>query len=136
MILSAEGLWHADPVDDAMSAAIQRFARSPHGRIEQLSQWIGMSSRQLLRRFTTAVGYGAKMFQSVLRFQRPLNLTGHTGAPSNLAQLSADAGYADQAHMTREVQRFSGSPPTLLLRSAQCVLRLSDLFKTTCDREQ
>jgi AraC-like DNA-binding protein len=129
-------LAHADPVDEVVRAAIQWLARHPHGRIDQLSRWIGISSRQLQRRFTTAVGYGAKMFQSVLRFQRLLNLTGRTSVPRNLAQLSADAGYADQAHMTREVQRFSDSPPTLLLRSAQCALRLSDLFKTTCDRDR
>jgi hypothetical protein len=38
-------------------------------------------------------------------------------------------GYADQAHMTREVRRFSGSPPTVALRSAICALRLSELLK-------
>jgi len=68
------------------------------------------------------------MFQSVLRFQRLLNLAGSTNAPRSLAQSSVDAGYADQAHMTREVQRFSGSPPTVLLQSARCALRLSDLL--------
>jgi transcriptional regulator GlxA family with amidase domain len=101
----------------------------PHGRIEQLSKWIGISSRQLRRRFATAVGYGPKMFQSVLRFQRLLNLAGRTSAAPNLAQFSVAAGYADQAHMTREVRRFSGSPPAVLLPSAQSALRLSDLFE-------
>jgi AraC-like DNA-binding protein len=119
-----------EPVDDAMKAAIRWLARHPHGRMEQLSRWIGFSNRQLQRRFTTAVGYGPKMFQSVLRFQRLLNLAGRAHARWNLAQFSADAGYADQAHMTREVQRFSGSAPRVLLRSARSALRLSDLLET------
>jgi AraC-like DNA-binding protein len=121
----------ADAVDEGMRVTIQWLADHPHGRIQRLSQWIGMSSRQLQRRFTTAVGYGPKLFQSILRFQRLLNLAGRTSAPPNLAQVSADSGYADQAHMTREVQRFSGTPPTVLLPSARCALCLSDLVKKT-----
>ena len=121
----------ADPIDERMSAAIKWLAGHPHGRIEQLSQWIGISSRQLQRRFATAVGYGPKMFHSILRFQRLLSISDRAGTQRNLAQFSADAGYADQAHMAREVQRFSGTPPTVLLPSARCALGLSDLVKKT-----
>src|SRR5215469_119442 len=32
--------------------------------------------------------------------------------------------------MTREAERFAGCTPTVLIRSATCTLRLSDLFKT------
>jgi AraC-like DNA-binding protein len=123
-----ERLAHPGPVDDAMCAAIRWLANHPGGRIAQLSRWIGCSSRQLQRRFTSAVGYGPKTFQSVLRFQRLLNLAARAVAPGSLAQFSMDAGYADQAHMTREVQRFSGSPPSVLLRSAQSTLCLSSLL--------
>jgi AraC-like DNA-binding protein len=124
---------HADPVDEGATAGIQWLARHPHGRIEELSRWIGMSRRQLQRRFTAMVGYGPKTFQSVLRFQRLLNLTSRANTQRSLAQVSGDAGYADQAHMTREVQRFSGSPPTAVLRSARCALQLSDLLRSACD---
>jgi AraC-like DNA-binding protein len=129
-------LAHAAPIDPATSAAIEWLARHPHGRMKQLSQWTGFSSRQLQRRFTAAVGYGPKMFQSVLRFQRVLNLPCRTKAPRNLAHISADAGYSDQAHMTREVQRFSGSPPTVLLRSALSALRLSPLLDPPADPDR
>jgi AraC-like DNA-binding protein len=126
----------ADAVDESMRASIQWLARHPHGRIEQLSQWLGFSRRQLQRRFIAAVGYGPKMFQSVLRFQRLLKLSGRTGTPRNLAEFSAEAGYADQAHMTREVQRFSGCAPTVLLSSARCTLGLSDLLNTVSERDR
>ncbi len=101
----------ADPIDQGMTAAIEWLAGRPHGRIEGLSQWMGISSRQLQRRFVL------------------LSLSGRTSAPRGLARVSAEAGYADQAHMTREVQRFSGAPPTVTLSFARCALGLSDLVK-------
>ena len=120
----------AVPLDQDVSAAIYWLARYPNGRVEQLSQWLGLSHRQLQRRFWVAVGYGPKMFHSVLRFQRLLHLASSVREPQSLARLAAAAGYSDQAHMTREVGRYSGSPPARLLRSAACTLRMSNLFKT------
>ncbi len=118
------------PVDRAVLAGIQWLGRHPQGRVRQLSQWAGISERQLHRRFCSAIGYGPKMFQSVLRFQRLLNTARDTNTLPSLANLAASAGYADQAHMTRDVQRLAGVRPTALLGSAESTLRMSDLFKT------
>ena len=120
----------ATPPDSAVVASIRWLARHPHATVEQLSRWIGISHRQLQRRFSAAVGYGPKMFQSVLRFQRLLNCASRPLGPVSLADLAAVAGYADQAHMTREVQRFAGCTPRAVIPSAACTLRMSDLFKT------
>jgi AraC-like DNA-binding protein len=125
-------LAHPAPLDHAVIAAVQWLAKHPNGQIEQLSRLIGISSRQLHRRFSDAVGYGPKMFQSVARFQSLV----HLASPRNnnrdntraLVQLSADAGYSDQAHMTREVRRFSGVPPARLLRFVESPLRMSGLI--------
>lgn len=76
------------------------------------------------------MGYGPKTFQSVLRFQRLLKIAKESDIRQALAELAADAGYADQAHMTREFRRFANVQPTELLRSAECTLQMSDLFKT------
>ncbi len=118
------------PLDQNVLAGIEWLSRHPHGRIEQLSHWIGISERQLHRRFLAAIGYGPKMFQSVLRFQRLLKTARETSAEQSLADLAASAGYADQAHMTRDVHRFADIRPTMLLRSAESTLQMSDLFKT------
>ncbi len=125
----------AGAADPEISAAIHWIAGHPNGRVEQLSRWLGFSHRHLQRRFSAAVGYGPKMFQSVLRFQRLLHLAAISGEPRSLVYLAAEAGYADQAHMTREVGRYSESPPSELLRSAQSTLRMSDLFKTQACRQ-
>jgi AraC-like DNA-binding protein len=121
---------HSAPFDQGVLAGIEWLSRRPHGRIEQLSRWIGISERQLHRRFSAAVGYGPKMFQSVLRFQRLLKIARESGVEQHLADLAARAGYADQAHMTRDVHRLANIRPTLLLRSAESTLQMSDLFKS------
>jgi len=118
------------PLDAEVRAAIDWLARHPNGRVQQLSRWLGLSHRHLQRRFSAAVGYGPKTFQSVLRFQRLLHLASSAREQQSLAHLAAAAGYADQAHMTREVGRYAGSPPARLLPSVASTLRMSDLFKT------
>jgi AraC-like DNA-binding protein len=128
-ILAARSSRATTSHDPTITTSLYWLARHPHGRIDQLSQSLGISSRQLHRRFAAAVGYSPKMFQSVLRFQRLLHFAGNH-APQSLADLAAHAGYSDQPHMTREVQRFAGCTPTALLPSAGCTLRMSDLFKT------
>jgi len=117
-------------LDQAVLAGIRWLSRYPQGRIGQLSRCIGISERQLHRRFSAAIGYGPKMFQSVLRFQRLLKTARATGPEQSLADLAVSTGYADQAHMTRDVHRFASLRPTELLRSSESTLQMSDLFKT------
>src|SRR5260370_38809169 len=62
----------ANPIDEEINAAIDGIAGHPHGRIDRLSQWIGISSRQLQRRCPAAVGDVPKLFRSILGFQRLL----------------------------------------------------------------
>jgi AraC-like DNA-binding protein len=75
----------------------------------------GLGDRQLRRRFAAAVGYGPKTLERVLRFQRFLALARAATAPPSLARLAFEAGYADQAHLTRECSRLAGLPPAALL---------------------
>ena len=127
------GLKTAKPLDQAVLASVSWLTRHHEGSISELSAWLGISSRQLHRRFVNAVGYGPKMLQSVLRFQRLLYALGGKRPGRTLAALAADLGYSDQAHMTREVQRFANCSPTALPSSAGCTLAMSDLFKTHGD---
>ncbi|HEY2823612.1 MAG TPA: AraC family transcriptional regulator [Candidatus Acidoferrum sp.] len=121
-------LRNATASDAEVTAGIQWLARHPGGRMGQLSRFVGISSRQMQRRFSAAVGYGPKTFQSVLRFQRLLFLASNGVGQLDLADLAARTGYADQSHMTREVQRFAGKPPREMLSSAGCALRLADFL--------
>jgi len=116
--------------DRAVMFSIQWIAKHPEGRIGQLIRLVGVGERQLRLRFSIAIGYGPKMFQSVIRFQRLLKTAAETKGAVRLADLAVNMGYADQAHMTREVQRFADNKPTALLGHAECTLQMSDLFKT------
>jgi len=70
--------------------------------------------RQLRRRFHDAVGYGPKTLQRVLRFQRFVRALDACGGACDLAASAAEAGYADQAHLTRECVALSGMTPAAL----------------------
>jgi AraC-like DNA-binding protein len=78
---------------------------------------LGIGDRQLRRRFGDAVGYGPKTLERILRFQHFLALARERGSRPDLARLALDAGYADQAHLTRECSRLAGLPPAALLAS-------------------
>jgi AraC-like DNA-binding protein len=121
---------NAGSIDNMTREGIRWIARHPHEPVERLSRRLGLSSRQIQRRFAAAVGYGPKLFQSVFRFQRLLHEAHETGSRRTLADLATHAGYSDQSHMTREFQRFANCPPSSLLRSASSTLGMSDLFKT------
>jgi AraC-like DNA-binding protein len=102
----------AERVDPLARAAALGLA-APGARVAALGDALGISERQLRRRFADAVGYGPKTLARVLRFQRFLSLADR--APEDLAGLAFAAGYADQAHLTRECLRLSGRTPATLL---------------------
>lgn len=97
------------PPDHAVQAAFIRLT-NPRQRVEMLADDLGFSERQLRRRFHAAVGYGPKTLQRVLRLQRFRTL-----ASSDLVHAALDAGYADQAHLTRECGALTGLTPAALL---------------------
>lgn len=99
------------PIDPLSRAAAVRMA-SPGTRVASLGAELGVSERQLRRRFDDAVGYGPKTLARILRFQRFLALA---RGGEDLARLALSAGYADQAHLTRETRRLSGRTPVELL---------------------
>jgi AraC-like DNA-binding protein len=100
----------AEPPDALVAHALALLGRSGT-RVAGLSRQLAISERQLLRRFHSAVGYGPKMADRVLRFQRFVER-----APDGdgLARVAADLGYSDQAHLTRECVDLSGLSPTQL----------------------
>jgi AraC-like DNA-binding protein len=91
--------------------------RDPAARLEQVAATIDISERQLRRRFHDAVGYGPKTLQRVYRFQRFVRRIDERRVSIDLATIAAEAGYADQAHLTRECVALSGLTPAALARA-------------------
>jgi AraC-like DNA-binding protein len=75
---------------------------------------LDVSPRTLRRQCQDAFGYGPKTLDRILRFQRFLRLAKRNNG-KGLAALAFAAGYADQAHLTREVRRLSGFSPVTAL---------------------
>jgi AraC-like DNA-binding protein len=100
--------------DDLVTAAVARLRGPAPNHVRAIGDELGISERQLRRRFRGAVGYGPKTLARVLRFQRMLALA-RRRATCDLGHLAIDAGYADQAHMTVECTRLAGVPPARLL---------------------
>jgi AraC-like DNA-binding protein len=116
----------AAPPDLLVRAAVRWLAANPNGRVHELGRALHISDRQLQRRVVAASGYPPKTLHRILRFQRLLALAAR--GDGSLSSLALRAGYADQAHMTRELRELAGRPPSSLLPSADSALRLADLF--------
>ena len=99
--------------DPVVRAATVLLARGAAG-VAEVAERVYVSERQLQRRFAERVGYGPKTFQRIARFQRAVDRLRWEGA--GLAGAAASAGYADQAHLTRETRRLAGLSPRGLVR--------------------
>jgi AraC-like DNA-binding protein len=110
----AQRLPPVDAADREVRQACLTLATERQGSVAATARAVGLSERQLRRRFEAAVGYGPGTLTRVVRFQR--FLAEAAAAPATpLARLAADAGYADQAHLARECRRLAGVPPSALL---------------------
>jgi AraC-like DNA-binding protein len=116
IISVAADLVASRPPDALVSHAARLLAR-PETRVERLPRELGLGERQLRRRFQAVQGYGPKTLQRVLRFQRFLTMLDAAREEVDLAGIALDAGYADQAHLTRECTRLAGMPPAALHRA-------------------
>jgi len=108
-----------DPMAALQSVAASRFQRPDRtmvavaeaaraGRpVSAIADSCALSPRHLHRLCKTAFGYGPKTLHRILRLQRAVRLA-RGGLP--FADVSAVAGYADQAHLAREVKALAGVP--------------------------
>ncbi|MDQ2587448.1 helix-turn-helix domain-containing protein [Saccharothrix yanglingensis] len=120
----------ADPGAVLAAEAVRRLRRSPAdplvdpvvsalgvgGRVTAagLADDLGLSTRQLHRRCLAAFGYGPKVLHRVLRFDRAVRMARGGVA---FAEVAHRTGYADQAHLSREVRGLAGVPLRQLIRS-------------------
>jgi AraC-like DNA-binding protein len=113
--LVADYFADSDPVvDRPVARAVAVLRAQPDRPVSALATEVGLSERQLRRRFENAVGYGPKRLGRVFRFQRLLDLIHASPGRAGWSQLAIAAGYADQSHMINECLALSGGPPTAL----------------------
>lgn len=99
--------------DETLPASLEAVINDIHHSggctpINVLAKKNGITTRTLARTFLKTVGISPKVFAAIIRFHHTLKLLtrGRT-----IKEASAEAGYADQAHMTRDFRRFGGFTP-------------------------
>lgn len=83
-------------------------------RISVLAEKLGRSRKHLASGFSDAIGIGPKTLSRIVRFNRALGLSRQQTV--DWADIAADCGYADQAHLVREFRDLAGETPTALAR--------------------
>lgn len=85
-------------------------------QVADTADQLGISIRQLRRVFVKNVGLPPKTFQRILRLQRFL-ASSELGL--TIAGAAANANYADQSHLTRDVVDLTGVTPARLVAERQ-----------------
>ncbi|MET8523513.1 helix-turn-helix domain-containing protein [Nocardioides sp. NPDC004968] len=118
-LLARAGGVAGDPVDPLVSWLWDRITESGgQARIRDLVTETGWSHRYVTTCFQRAVGLTPKAAAGVIRFERAAadisTSSIHRLGTLPVAEVAARHGYADQSHLTRDVVRYAGEPPSAL----------------------
>ena len=104
-------LAHAPPVASYIDGIIEHVdVRHGLVRVDDVASRFGKSRRQMERAFLQTVGVPLKFFCMISRLRHAAQLIVHPSERS-LTAVANDAGYSDQAHMTRDFTRLAGVSP-------------------------
>jgi AraC-like DNA-binding protein len=104
-------LGRAEPPDPVIAGIVAGLRAG--ASVAATAESVGVNERRLHRRCLAAFGYGPKTLARILRLNRALDLA-RSGTP--FATVAATAGYADQAHLARDVKALAGVPLGTLVR--------------------
>jgi AraC-like DNA-binding protein len=92
-------------------ARLEHLIRERKGTVlvNELPELVGLSERQLQRRFKDEVGLSPKAFCSVVRFNHVYSVMKRKGRLDLDVALSC--GYFDESHMTKDLSYFLGKTP-------------------------
>ena len=106
---------HADAAPEVSWAWHELLREGGATRVSELAAGTGWSERHLTSRFRAEIGLAPKAAARVVRFDRARKLLVRkltAGGDYLLADLAADCGYFDQAHLAREFRALAGCPPS------------------------
>jgi AraC-like DNA-binding protein len=97
--------------DDPLGAQV--LAMAGQGLpVRRMADVLNLSARQLHRRCLPLFGYGPRRLGRILRLHRALEQA-RSGLP--WSTVAVESGYADQAHLSRDVRELTGTTPRILL---------------------
>jgi AraC-like DNA-binding protein len=86
--------------------------------VSQVAAAAHATVRTLERKFKVSSGYTVKDVSGLMRFEQARNHLWLYPDP-NLAGLAHELGYTDQAHLSREFKRYSGTTPAAFARNVR-----------------
>jgi AraC-like DNA-binding protein len=98
-------------VDERMHASTSLVLGNPPVSVAELALRTGVTRRQLHRDFLRWLGVAPSTYIRLVRLQRAL---ASIAAGVRLAEVSVMYGFADQAHMAREIKAMVGMTPSRL----------------------
>lgn len=103
--------WLADQLE---ARAVPNLARAipAAATVGDLARRTAMNHRQIQRWFARTLGIAPSAYLKLMRFQDTLARITQDAGP--LAHHAADAGYADQAHMARDMRALAGTRASVL----------------------
>ena len=81
-------------------------------RISEIARQVGWSHKHLITRFKQQIGVTPRLAAQLLRLS---TVWRHLDDEQSWARIAAECGYTDQAHLTREFRRFTGTTPGALI---------------------
>ncbi|MCX6127182.1 MAG: helix-turn-helix domain-containing protein [Proteobacteria bacterium] len=110
-----ERLKYSDPKDIFVDQACRYIVQSSgENNIANLASLVGLSERQIERKFLTEVGVSPKFLSRIARLQRFLSMAENNHVLT-LTDAALACGYYDQAHFIRDFKAFSGLSPSSYL---------------------
>lgn len=82
--------------------------------IYELSKKHFTTVRQLERNFKKLIGLSPKEYSNIIRFQNALSLIKKSSQNGSLLDIAFECGYYDHSHLSNEIKRNTGLPPSLL----------------------
>jgi len=114
-VAAAPGL---DPT--VRAAVVGLIASRGEVSVAELAGEVGVSPRQLQRRFGNAVGLSPKQFARIRRFRSAMSEL-LSPNPRTWSAVAAELGYADQSHLVREFVQLGGRPPAAVAQGIRAI---------------
>ena len=128
-----EGSAWESPTYDSMETFVERLVRAglivadPYAQAALRGETRPGSARTMQRRVLRATGMTPATIRQIQRARRATMML---RAGAAIADVAYDAGYYDQAHLTRSLRRFIGHTPAAIAAGRD---QLSLLYKTDAD---
>lgn len=111
--------------DPRVRGLLRALAERPATALQDLVASTSLSARQAERHFARSVGFTPKELQRLYRFRAALERIQTNSHDETLSRLASQAGYADQAHLSREFRSFTGTTPSRYAQKRATHLYLS-----------